>query len=177
MIVNSGSIFGRFSSSSDRIAGCSCPKRVPIDDIARPRTCCERRTLTAGRGASAVASWGDRFPMDPLALNAPALSGSKHLVASTAGRYTALFKVVLCTWGKIGEKVMRRDFACHIQLQGRKERPSFGAVSRIWLPMWSARGSTYPEGRGRVSRACGITAPSRSPFHDMGRLEYFQTAQ
>src|SRR5215469_3557389 len=48
---------------------------------------------------------------------------SKHLVASTAGRYMASFKVVLRTWGKIvGEGGYGSRFRVQHPLQERKER-------------------------------------------------------
>jgi hypothetical protein len=58
--------------------------------------------LIFGRDTSAVASWGDRIPMDALTGNVCRLSRVEaYAVTSSAGRYTALFKAVLCGWGEI----------------------------------------------------------------------------
>lgn|SRR6266566_2515636 len=53
-----------------------------------------------GRDASAVASRGDRIPMDPLTKKRRALSRVEALaLASTGGSYEALFKAVLAACG------------------------------------------------------------------------------
>jgi hypothetical protein len=58
--------------------------------------------------------------MDPLARNVRTLSRIKHAsLQSTAGRYMALFKVVLCAWGEIVGEVV---FVCAIQFEARKDR-------------------------------------------------------
>ncbi len=48
-----------------------------------------------------------------------AVKDQAYIVASTAGRYMALFKAVLCAWGEIVGEVA---FVCDIQLQARKDR-------------------------------------------------------
>src|SRR5258706_324716 len=48
-----------------------------------------------------------------------AVKDQEYIVASTAGRYTALFKAVLCAWGGIVGEVA---FVCDIQLQTRQDR-------------------------------------------------------
>ena|SRR5215475_6403169 len=79
--------------------------------------------LIVGRDTSAVASWGDRFPIDLLAWNVPTLSRIKASRRSTAGRYMVLFKVVLCTWGKIvGEG-----------LSVMISRATSGCKERLWI--------------------------------------------
>src|SRR6266849_4993916 len=54
---------------------------------------------TFGRDASAVASWGDRTPMDPLTGHVRTVSRSKHAVAGAMRRYEALFNAVLSACG------------------------------------------------------------------------------
>ena len=77
-----------------------------VSTTSRVLTCCERRLNRWTRcfGCRLV---GRSLPHGRIKRGmSQRCQGSKHLVANTAGRYTALFKVVLCTWGKIvGERV------------------------------------------------------------------------
>jgi len=67
--------------------------------------------------------------MDPLTGNVCRLSRVEaYAVTSTAERYMALFKAVLCGWGEIvGQGYTSRfGYTCVIQLQHAKINHSFG---------------------------------------------------
>ena len=117
-----------------RRASCSW-KRVPIDDIARPytccgHTCCERRLdcWTRCFGCRLV---GRSLPHGPIKRGMSLrCQGSEHLVASTAGRYMALFKVVLCAWGKIVGECVGWQFRARHPVPSNKDR-SFISVQSL----------------------------------------------
>src|SRR5712671_2098827 len=86
-----------------RRASCSW-KRVPIGDIARPYTCCERR-LNCWTRCFGCRLVGRSLPHGPISVKCLyAVKDQAYVVGSTPGRYMALFKVVLCAWGEIVEK-------------------------------------------------------------------------
>src|SRR6266849_4694119 len=64
---------------------------------------------TVGRDASAVASWGDRFPMDPLAWNVRTLSRIKHTSSQVRRDATWL---CLRLFYVLGARLWEKWFSC-----------------------------------------------------------------
>src|SRR6266436_5801543 len=85
--------------------------------------------LTGGRDASAVASWGDRFPMDPLAWNVPTLSRIKHTSSQVRRDATRL---CLRQFYALGARLWEKWLSCATSsCKHARTGHLFHAVSRI----------------------------------------------
>src|SRR5258708_7770554 len=112
-----------------RRASCSW-KRVPIDDIARPYTCCERRFNCWTRCFGCRLA-GRSLPHGSISVERLyAVKDQSISSQSRRGRYMALFKVVLCAWGKIVGECVGWQFRARHPVPSNKDR-SFISVQSL----------------------------------------------